>query len=354
MAIDWTASMKQSYEFYVIDPSTWKNDHQIDDITSATLDRDSEDSTLGSASFDCTGVLDECYIRVYLVAIQNGETYKEVLGTFLVQTPSTSFDGRNKSITMDGYTPLLELKDTDPEIGYTVFAGDNIMDLVSALTAENCRAPVVPASSSDILYTDFVANLDDSWLTFLTDLMANANYTFSVDAEGRILFAPDQETNALQPVWEYTDDNSSILYPDVDMEQDLYGIPNVVEVVYSTGTSYMVATATNDSTSSPVSTVNRGRKVIYRETNPSVLGTPTQEYLDEYAEMLLREKSSLEHTVTYTHGYCPARVGDCVLLNYKKAGLKAIKAKVTSQSIKCETGCPVEETAVYTTQLWEE
>lgn len=47
------------------------------------------------------------------------------------------------------------------------------------------------------------------------------------------------------------------------------------------------------------------------------------------------------------HGYCPVRVGDCVLLNYERAGLKNIKAKVISQSINCGIGCTVEETAVF-------
>ena len=50
---------------------------------------------------------------------------------------------------------------------------------------------------------------------------------------GRVLFAPKQETDALQPVWTFDDGNSSILYPDMDDEMDLYGIPNVVEVMCS-------------------------------------------------------------------------------------------------------------------------
>jgi hypothetical protein len=45
-------------------------------------------------------------------------------------------------------------------------------------------------------------------------------------------------------------------------------------------------------------------------------------------------------------------MGDCVILDYKRAGLVNVKAKVISQSISCVTGCPVEETAIYTTKLW--
>ena len=72
----------------------------------------------------------------------------------------------------------------------------------------------------------------------------------------------------------------------------------------------------------------------------------------EYAEKTLKELSSLEYSITYTHGYCPVRIGDCVRLNYSRAGIYNVKAKVISQNIKCESGCPVTEKAVFTTELW--
>ena len=132
----------------------------------------------------------------------------------------------------------------------------------------------------------------------------------------------------------------------------MYGLPNVVEVIYSTNSGYLYSKVVNDDANSPISTVNRGREVVYRVTDPDVIGNPTQEQMDEYAKQLLRNNSCLEYTVTYTHGYCPVRIGDCVLLNYRRAGIERIKAKVTSQTIKCEPGCPVSETAVFTTKLW--
>ena len=66
----------------------------------------------------------------------------------------------------------------------------------------------------------------------------------------------------------------------------------------------------------------------------------------------MRALSSIEYTVSYKHGYCPVRVGDCIRLNYARAGINNIKAKVISQSIECIPGCPVTEKAVFTTKLW--
>lgn len=350
--IDWTKSMKQTFEYYTVDPNTWKDDKQITTIESATINRDESNSTLGSATFDVGEELDECYLRTYLIASQNEETQKVPLGTHLVQTPSVGFDGKRTDISMDAYTPLIELKESPPPIGYSILKDQQIMPVAVSLCRENMRAPVVEAKSTEKLHADFVSNLDDTWVTFISDLVSNAKYELGLDELGRVIFEPVQDVASLQPVWTYTDDNSSILYPEITDERDLYGIPNVVEVVYSTDAGYLFSRVVNDDANSPISTVNRGREIVYRDPNPNVNGNPTQEYIDQYAYQLLRSLSVLEHTITYTHGYCPVRIGDCVMLDYKRAGLRNIKAKVTSQSIKCQTGCSVEETAVYTTRLW--
>ena len=94
----------------------------------------------------------------------------------------------------------------------------------------------------------------------------------------------------------------------------------------------------NTDENSPISIPNRGREIIHRVTNPDLLGNPTEQQIDEYAKQLLRDLSSLEYTITYKHGYCPVRIGDCVRLNYKRAGLMGVKAKVISQSIECVSG----------------
>lgn len=403
---DWTKSMQQTFEYYIVDPNTWKDTKILNTVKSCTISRDAEADTLGSATIDIVDSVGECYIRVYLVVIQNGVTEKYPLGTFLVQTPSSSFDGKTRDVSMDAYTPLLELKEKQPPIGYYVpksiyykvtysnstytktaevvkdvvgVAQDGVitttgeqvfmyinddktrayyclpettMDLAYRLVRENARAPVVRTECSTPLHYDFVADTSDTWFSYLKDLISNANYEFALDELGRILFSPKQNTNSLQPIWTYDDGNSSILYASVSMDHDLYGVPNVVEVVYSNGSDNLYSRVVNDDPNSPTSTVNRGREIVYRVTDPDLVGIPTQAQLDEYAAQLLDNLSAVEYTITYSHGYCPVRMGDCVRLNYTRAGITNIKAKVISQSIKCEAGCKVTEKAVFTTKLW--
>lgn len=350
----WDQTMKQTFEYYVVDPGTWKDVRPITTVTSCTISRDSSAETLGSLSINIGESLPECYIRIYLITIQNGIKEKHPLGTYLIQTPSVGFDGRVQNVTIDAYTPLLELKEKQPPLGYSVLEGDKIMDLAYRLIRENIRAPINSVEDDTTIFADFVANVNDTWITFIYDLIANAKFTLNLDEMGNVLFAPHQEIATLQPKYHFNDDNSSILYPSITVDRDLYGIPNVVEVIYSNGNKYFNTRVVNDDPNSPISTVNRGREIVYRDTNPSGLGNPTGEQIEAYANLLLKSLSTLEYTITYTHGYYPLNLGDCVMLNYERAGIRNAKAKIISQSIECTPGCPVTETAVFTNKLWGE
>ena len=352
---DWTKSMEeQSYEYYTVDPGTWQNKEKIQTMISSSVNRDSEAQTLGSASFEASEPIGECYVRSYLVTRQNGIKETFPLATMLVQTQQESYNGKYQKIPMEAYTPLIELKEKMPPLGYSIEKGSNIMEYAYRLVRENARAPVVEADCDEVLYNDFVSNTNDTWLTFLTDLIANANYEFGLDEMGRIIFLPKQDVASLQPMMTFNDDNSSILYPDITLNKDLYNIPNQVEVVCSgssTGKTYY-ACVTNDDPDSIVSTVNRGRIISYRATNVDFPGEPNQGVVELYARNLLKQLSSVEYTVSFSHGYYPIRLGDCVRLNYRKAGIINVKAKIIAQTIECQTGCKITETAVYTSNLW--
>lgn len=351
---DWSKSMQQTYECYIVDPGTWKNIRQVKTFKSAFIDRDSDSDTLGSSSIEIAEDLGECYVRIYLITRQNGIKESFPLGTLLIQTIPSGFDGKIQNISTEAYTPLLELKENNVPIGYYVAKDSNIMDTAYMLARDNARAPVVKPDCTEKLSGDFVANTDDTWITFVKDLAAYAKYEITLDEMGRIMFAPKQDVASLQPVKTFNDDNSSILLPELNTDYDLYGIPNVVEVIYSKGKSYYYARVVNDDLNSKLSTVNRGREIVCRITDPDLIGDPTKYQIEEYARQTLRTKSSIEYTVTYKHGYCPVRVGDCVRLNYTRAGLIDVKAKIVSQSISCgNAGCIVTEKATYTKKLWE-
>lgn len=349
---DWTKSMEQTFEYYEVDPVSWRDKRRLTNIKSSSITRDSEVDTLGSASIEAVDMLGECYVRIYLITIQNGIKERHPLGTYLIQTPQSNFDGKINNISIDAYTPLIELKENPLQLGFTLLKGENIIENAYRLAKESCRCPVVETTSDKTLDDDFVANSDDVYMTFLIDLIQLAKFRFDTDEMGRILFRPIQKADSLQPVYTFNDDNSSILYPEMSLKHDIYGIPNVIEVYCTADGKVLYSKAENTDINSPTSIQNRGRRIIQRITNPGLPGVPTQAQIDDYAVDVLKEVNSMSYTITFTHGYYPVRPGDCVRLNYKKAGLEDIKAKIVSQSIKCTPGVEVKTTAVFTKKLW--
>lgn len=355
---DWSKSMQQRFEFYTVDPTSWENEELIENVETASVSRDLNADTLGSASVDIANFVGEKYIREYLVTIQNGLEEKFVLGTHLLQSPSYSFDGMNYKATIDAYTPLMELKEQYPPFGYTIRKGVNIPQETLSLINGVCRAPV-----SDIyarytnpdaeieLRENFVANPDDTWFTFLNKFIKKAMYSLTLDERGVISLAPLQTLDNLTPMWTFDDGNSSILYQDVTVDKDIFGIPNVIEIYKGA----KVSIRKNTDSSSPVSIQNRGREIVYREVNPNIAGgMKEQQALDEYAETTLKRMSTAQYSIDFKHGYCPVRIGDCVMLNYAKAGLNNVRARIISQTIDCKPGCTVTSKAVYTEKLFKE
>ena len=349
---DWTKSMEQSFEYYTVEPTTLADVKRLDTVKNASFNRDSDSQTLGSATIDVTNAFGESYIRGYLVTNQNGVTEKIPLGTVLSQTPSSSFDGMVTNVSMDCYTPLIELKEKPLPLGYTIRKGTNIMQAARQLVINNCRVPVGDVTCDIELQDNYTASTNDTVLSFVIALIANAKYELGLGERGNILFLPKQELESLQPIWTFDDGNSSILLPEITVNHDLYGIPNRVEVIYSYGGDYKEAVAENTDPNSPTSIISRGRTIPYRVTYPSTRGYQTQKQIDAYAEMVLKELSTLEYTVSFTHAYVPVRIGDCVRLNYTRAGITDINAKIISQNIKAQPGCQVSTKAVFKSKLW--
>ena len=107
---DWTKSMTQTFEFYIMDPSSYTRIKKLDSITKCSIKRDLKTDTLGSATFDSTEDLTECYIGIFMITTQDGVNETIPLGIFLNQSPGWDYDGYNRSISSDAYTPLIELQ----------------------------------------------------------------------------------------------------------------------------------------------------------------------------------------------------------------------------------------------------
>ena len=367
--IDWTRSMQQTFEYYTVDPRTWYDQRRLDQVMSSSHSIDLTSEMRGNATLNTTEQLPESYIRTYMRCKQDGIEQRVCLGTYLYMTSSDNYDGLKHEYTMTGYTPLVELQESLPPIGYFIYGrakkGDNaplITEEIRKVIVNNTRCELeMNVTIPKPLLNNYVAGIDANWLTVVNELLSAANdakYMLTVDEWGTLQLKNSPTINGMQPKFVYDDSNSSILLPEIDTSDDLFNIPNQVELIFTGSKEYSAyrTLATNDDETSPVSTVNRGRVITKRYTISNI-SIPTglsptdesiRELVDSQAAILLESLSTVQKTISYSHGYCGTKVGDCVLINYEKAGLNNVKAVITSQKINCKPGCQVDETASYT------
>lgn len=350
---DWTRGYQETFEYWQVNPESWTDVERLDNVVSCDITRDSTTDKIESAKLTIDqDIENEIYVRAYLSVTQDGETERICLGTWLCQSPTADYDGKTITREIDCYSPLQELSDNMPPVGYNVVDA-HVLTKAYELVIDHSRVNMAEPQPGSELTEAFVADDGDTWLSYVKDLVAKDKHHLALDPYGTLSFAPDANSSALAPVWEYEDDNSSILENDVSETVDWYGIPNKVEVIVSLDEGSLVGTAVNDDPESPVSTVSRGRTVLKRVTDAKLADNPTQGDVDTYARKVLRDESQLECEIVYTHAYNGVKLGDGVALRYTAHELYVDHAKVTKQEMRCETGMTVKETATYTQTLWD-
>ena len=347
---DWARGMKQTWTWVEVDPGTWQDIRVIDTVVSASIKRDAGSDLRESASIVLDSeMLGEIYVRAYIDIEQDGRSERVCVGTFLCQTPVLKSNGKTQELTVDAYSPLLELRDDRPPYGYT--STGKVSDRIAQIVEGASHAPFVGYGSTSFP-VPVVANEDDSWLSYSRALAAYSGCDVTCDEWGRVQMAPIISRASLRQTWEFTDSNSSILLPDVEETFDWYGLPNVCEVVWSEDTRSVVGRAENSSRMSAISTVRRGRRVVMRVDNPDELKDGcTQVEADALARTLLEDASVVEREFVISHGFCPVKIGDCVRIAFARYGIDML-AQVRSQEIDCATGATMRSVCVSTERMW--
>ena len=351
MAIDWKRSMQQRFRYYEVDPMSWRDVREIDTVVSCEVTRDLESDTRESASLTIVGgTIDEKIIRAYMECRQADASTGELsgwerfaIGTWMCQTPKRTWRRGVGELQVNAYSMLLPVSDDKPPVFHTVRSGsDPAVQAVIALS--NGVAPVVPCVSGSTLEENHSCDPGEDWLELANEMAGAASMMVMVDAFGKPYLEVDKDPAGLSASWTYEDNEDSILLGGIDDQCDWYKLPNVVEVVADANNSTFIGTAVNDSPLSLLSVGVRGRRVVERITKPE-LANVTQAAADRLASKKLSELGSVERKLTYEHGYCPVRLGDCVRILSRRHGIDT-KGRVVRQTMTLATGCTVTEDAV--------
>ena len=351
--IDWSQGMEQDFEFYRVDESTWLNAERLDTVVGCDIVRDLSSEGVESATLQIDGdYMGEQWVRCYMACKQGGERHMECLGTFLVQSPSRKFDGAVSTLECKAYSALHPLREALVPMGTWLPAGANCVGSVAEMFGEHGVAPVVHGGSPALLMGNYAAAPGSTWLEHGRAVASMAGNVVGVTPEGRVEIRQDSPTAALMPVWEFSDGDGSVLYPEAEETFDWYGLPNACEVVATWGKTTVSARAVNDDPASILSVGNRGREVTLRIEEPQELaGGATEAECEALARIKLQEASCIVRKLRIAYAYRPIPLGACVRLSYDAAGIGG-DAVITRQEMRLESGLKVEAECTVKQQLW--
>lgn len=329
--MDWSKGFSASYYMAIIDKRTW-NDASRREITGGSISR-SGSGLRQSADIDCPGYEPgtEQWIRVWLDVRQNGAAEHVAVFTGLACSPSIKRDGNIKEIPLECYSVLKPADDVMLQRGWYIAAGMNGAQMAASMLQEVIPAPVIVEGSSPALRQAIIAEDGETVLSMVDKIIDAIGWQLRIDGMGTVTLREISD----EPVATFGTDYD-IVETEIQIEQDWFDCPNVFRAV----SDDMTAIARDDSESSPLSTVTRGREIWMEETNCDM---NDGESIEEYSIRRLKEEQQKSTRITYNRRFHPdVMTGDMIRMNYPAQELQG-NYRVSDQMIQLEHGARTEE-----------
>ena len=333
--MDWNKGFTAEYYACFVDPVTWRDIGRFE-ITGGSVKR-TDSGLRHSADVDCISFdqTTERWIRLYLDTQQAGSTAHEALFTGLATAPQDDINGALQENSLTCYSVLKAAQDVHLPLGYWVAAGVNGAQWVQQLLSAVIPAPVTIIGDSPALSQYIIAEDNENHLSMAEKILAAINWRLRLRGDGtvEITSMPRQASVSFDPL------NNDSVRPQLKTVNDWYSCPNVFRAVMD-DTS---AVARDDSLTSPLSTVNRGREVWMEERDCDLSDVET---LAEYAQRRLQEEQWHYLSAEYDHRFHPdLLVSDLVSLHYPEQGLEGL-FYVSNQSFSLTYGAEVSEEVI--------
>lgn len=265
-----------------VNQATWLPGKVLEGVKSATVRSSTNDSTplLQSGSLETTGIIDEGYYRIEMVAES-----VEPIATLLFKTDGKDFDYGVWSGSASGKSVLAPAAERKVENGSTVPAGADGAAWVKRMLHEVIHAPVETHGSFK-LAEDVTIDLDSYYIDAAWQVLDVGGWCMQIDGEGtvHVLETPSQ------PKLRITSENQDLFLPQVGSTLDVFDVPNVM-IVYEGRERVEVV---NDDPASETSTVSRGRRIEHSESDPQ---RKQGETLYAYAKRRLAELSDVYESI---------------------------------------------------------
>lgn len=310
-------------------PNHFAESDDLGSVTGGAVELSALSDLKASCSFSFEGEapgIDDLIRIYYSFDDDDGSHADFCIGTFFIgfsRTDNTAdyLSGRLlESGSADGWSVLKILQDVKVLPFLTFPAGSNPIKEAADLIQRQGLAVDIGTESSYVLANDHTFDDGDSLLTVVNWLCAAAGYQAPYpDAYGTVQIVryvpPDERT----PVAEFVDDDESILYPTVTVENDWQSIPNVCKMYYSTDELALSAEARNAKGSNASLYARGGRELSMTESVTELAGDDSEEMLGNLIEMAaqrLMDNSQEIERVEISHPYVPLIANDAVKVSY--------------------------------------
>ena len=333
--INWESGYTSKYYVRIVDPYSFGDREKID-ITSGSIDINSTDSLLQSASFDCETFNNdsEKWIRIYVDAYQNGNVSHIPLFTGLASSQKTDIDSATTTQNVQCYSVLKPADDILLDIGWYAPKGRDGTDIIKNLLSV-INAPIViePTADKPILKKHILAENGETNLSMVMAILDEIQWRLTIDGSGTI----ELSSIDYDPVRTIDHLKDDIIETKISIENDWFDCPNVIRVTSSEDT---MAIYKDYDPLSKYSIVNRNREIWIEEDCSSLSENDT---LTDYARRKLMEKQNAMTKLSYSRRFIPnIDVTDVIRLHYPKQGIEG-DYRIVSQSISLDYSIKVSE-----------
>lgn len=331
--MDWNQGIASSCHVGIVDRDTWLDTDSIP-IMDGRIAR-SEDGILHTADITCRQfpVGKEILIRIWEIAMQNGESNRVAVFTGFATAPQTEIDGRIKKYPLKCYSVLQAADDMLLPLGWYAPVGVDVGLIIKELLSVT-HAPIEVKGEIKTLKEAVVSEDNETRLSMAHKILDAAGKRLRLDGMGCITIE-DMPTLA---VAKYDPNDADAIEPQVTIDDDWYKCPNVFRAV--NGNTTAIA---KDESDSILSISQRGREVWMGESSSDYTEDET---LSRYALRRLQEEQERAFSVKYDRRYNPdVFAGDLVWLNYPLQGIQGV-FRVKSQTVNLGYGLQTAEEVV--------
>lgn len=316
---------EETYTYKRVSWEGWQECEDYGTITegSVELSAESELKVSGSFSFEGGEAPDvNDLMRIYYSFVDDyGETAWEPVATLLCEYTSTEYFATEGSVnisgSLEGVSVLYVLQNKIYGQPFTVTRNTNCIYKAQEMIRQ-CGLNVEYTPGNKVLSADHTFQADNTYLDIVNWLCRAAGYNDAFpDAYGTVQLQPYENMQRQDGSVVFANDEQSIMYPEVEADNDWQTTPNVVKLLYNTDTACVVAQAKNIN-GSKASLANRGNREItyYEETSEIDTDGSVLTNLINLAETTLREQSSDIEYVIFSHAYMPIQPYDPITVQY--------------------------------------